>query len=342
MSVATKRRRQVLTALGAGLFLLLSGLLVTTTQSTQTVLRSPPESLSPRLVAAPDTVAEISVVTADESFQLRRTLEGWALVSHDGYAADAELADRLITGIASLEPVGERTRTLSGYARLSLGAPESGGNATHIVMLDNNDRELANLLIGDSRADGHVYVRRYDEVTSWLTRGYLPDFADVTQWMQLDFLSQERSAIREACVLPEDGAGYCLLRPSLSSEAFNLVSPRGWELVSPGAGDGVATVLGRIRFRDVRPIAAMRGPHVAEHRISTVNGLEITLFIYETEGQYWARILAVAHSDSARQAAVALNERADGWAFALSDLTVDRLIRPLSGLAVQVSELPDN
>lgn len=338
MSVTTQRRRQVFIALGAGILLLLTGIAATMLQGAQTVLRSPPETLTPRLVAAPDTVAEITVATADETFRLRRTLEGWALVSHDGYEADAELAGRLISAIASLEPVDERTRLQSGYEQLSLGAPEDGGGATHIILLDNNDRELANLFVGESRADGHVYVRRAEEATSWLVRGYLPEFSDVTQWMQLELLSLGRSSIREACILPEDGTGYCLLRQSLSSEAFNLVSPRGWTLVSPGAGDGVATVLGRIRFRDVRPIAAMRGPHVAEHRISTVNGLEVTLFVYEVEGQYWARILAVAHSDSARPAAIELNERADGWVFALSDLSVERLIRPLDRIAVELAD----
>ena len=338
MNVNSRRRRHAFIALGAGFSLLLIGMVAMMPPGAQTGLRPPPETLTPGLVASPDMVAEIAVVSARENFRLRRTLEGWALLSPDGYEADAELAERLITAIASLEPVGERTRRQSGYERLSLGAPEDGGEAIHVILLDNNDRELANLFIGISRSDGHVYVRRSGEVTSWLTRGYLPEFSDPAHWMQLEFLSLGRSSIREACILPEDGAGYCLMRQSLSSEAFNLVSPTGWALVSPGAGDGVATVLGRIRFRDVRPLAGLRGPHIAEHRISTVNGLEITLFIYEVEGQYWARILAVAHSDSARNAAIELNERADGWAFALSDLSVERLIRPLDAFAVELAD----
>ena len=337
MSGATHRQRQAFIALIIAALLLVSGLAVTLFQGEQVAFRVPPETLTPRLVSAPGTVAEFTVTTAENSFQLRRTLEGWALASHNGYEADAELAERLLAAIIALDPLGERTRLANGHERLSLGDPAEGGGATHIVITDNNDRELANLLIGTARQDGHVYVRRSSEAQSWLARGYLPEFSDVTQWMQLEFLSLGRSAIREACILPEDGTGYCLQRRPLSDDAFDLVSPRGWALVSPGAGDGVATVLARLRFQQIRPVRELRGAPVAEHRVTTASGMEVTLALYEDDDRYWARIVAVAYSDAARQEAIALNERTDGWAFELSDLALDRLIRPLSRIAVSES-----
>jgi len=340
MSGALNRRRQALLALAAAALLLVAGIAFTLLQSEPTAFRIPPQTLTPRLVNAPGTVGEITVTTAESNFRLRRTLEGWALASHDGYEADSELAERLLAAIIALEPLGERTRLASGHERLSLGDPEEGGSATHIIIRDNNDRELANLLIGNRRQDGHVYVRRTSEAQSWLLRGYLPEFSDATNWMQLEFLSLGRSVIREACILPEDGTGYCLQHRPLSGDAFDLVQPEGWNLVSPGAGDGVATVLARLRFQQILPAQELRGPHIAEHRVTTASGLEVTLFIHDVNGQYWARITAVAHSDSARPAAIALNDRTDGWAFALSDLAIDRLIRPLDQIAVAATNNP--
>lgn len=334
MSMILKRRRQVFAALGMAAVLLVTGLASTLIKGTEAVFRPPPSTLTPLMPDTTGMVADISVTTSTEAFLLRRSLNGWVLASHDNYDADAERAERLIEAITNLEPVGERTRLASQRERLSLGDPVDGGNAARVIMRDNNQRELANLLIGEQRQDGHIYVRRGDEEQSWLVSGYLPEFARASDWMQLEFLSLGRDAIREACVLPEEGAGYCLQRLSLSSQSFELVSPRGWALVSPGAGDGVATVLGRIRFRDVRPLREVRSPDIAEHRVTTTNGLEVTVSIREDDGRYWAYPVAIAHTDAAREQAIALNERADGFAFEVSDLSVDRLIRPLQEFAV--------
>lgn len=334
MNITLKRRRQVFAALAIAAVLLVAGLLSTLTKGTEAIYRPPPSTLTPHMPETPGMVAEISVTTPTETFLLRRSLNGWVLATHDNHDADAERADRLIEAIASLEPVGERTRLASQHERLSLGNPVDGGNAAHVIMRDNNQRELANLLIGEQRQDGHIYMRRGDEEQSWLVNGYLPEFTNATDWMQLEFLSLGREVIRETCVLPEDGRGYCLQRRPTSSPSFDLVSPRGWTLVSPGAGDGVATVLGRIRFRDVRPLQELPGGNVTEHRVTTINGLEVTLSIREADNRYWAHISAIAHHDAARLDAIRLNERADRFAFALSDLSVERLIRPLPDIAI--------
>lgn len=339
MSAALIRRRQALIALGVAAFLLLAGISAVFWQ-TGSGISAPPETLTPRLPRDPAMVFEIEIESSEDAILLRRTMEGWALVSHQGFPADAALADQLIEAVAGLEPIGERTRREDRYGQLGLGDPGSGGNGTRLILRDGNDRELANLLIGRQRPDGRLYVRRGNEPESWLVSGFVPAVSSAANWMELDFLSLGRAAIREACILPESGPGYCLRRPSLSSERFDLVSPGGYRLVSPGAGDGVATTLARVRFRDVRPAADIRGPRDAEHRITTVNGLELTVSVFRREGEYWARLVAVAESDAAREMAVSINDRADGWAFRLSDLTVDRLIRPLPGLAVEVSETP--
>lgn len=342
MSAAVARRTQAVLGLGIAALILVGAIAGAIFQNRGQGLTPAPDSLTPRLADTPELTAEIEITTASESFRLRRTLEGWALVSHDDYRANAELAERLIENLSRLRPVGERTHLPARYSELDLASPEEGGAATHVVLRDNNDRVLADLLIGRQRPDGHIYVRRGGEAQSWLVQGFLPDFAESSRWMQLDFLALGRDAIRETCVLPMEGTGYCLQRLSLASDQFQIVSPRGYRLVSPGAGDGVATTLARVRFRGVRPASAITGPRDAEHRVTTVNGLEVTISVFEREGAFWAKLVAIAHSDAARPAAVALNERADGWAFLMSDLTVDRLIRPLPGLAVQVSGLPDD
>jgi hypothetical protein len=339
MTATLIRRRQALIALGVAVLLLVSGLSVAFWRTGDSI-SPPPATLTPRLPDDQALVFEMEIESPAERILLRRGLQGWILVSHEGFPADSDLAGRLIAAIAALEPIGERTRRPARYDELGLGDPDRPDGGTRLVMRDGNERVLADLIIGRQRPDGRLYIRQTGSPESWLVSGFVPEVASAAQWMELDFLALGRAAIREACVLPERGAGYCLRRPSLSSESFDIVSPNGYRLVSRGAGDGVATTLARVRFRDVRPARDIRGPRDAEHRITTVNGLELTVSVFREDNGYWARLVAVAQSDAAREMAVAINDRADGWAFLMSDLTVDRLIRPLPGLAVQVSEPP--
>ncbi|WP_421789447.1 hypothetical protein [Hyphobacterium sp.] len=338
---ALYRRHQALIGAVAGFGVLIAGLVVLVLPGGSTSLAAPPESLSPGLINRTDEVHDLHISSRDDSLILERTIEGWALVSRGGYPADAELAQRLLNGLATLQPVAQRTRLESWLDRLDLGSPETGGNGVRIVARNANERVVADLVIGRQRADGHVYVRQADTQQSWLARGFLPEFSSAANWMELDFLSLGRDSIREACVQPENGEPFCLQRLRLSADQFELVSPREWSLVSPGAGDGVATVLGRIRFQDARPRAEIRGETLAVHRTTTINGLEVSVRVLRTDASGdWVTLQAIAQTDAARPQAIQVNERADGWAFAISDLAASRFTRPLDGIAMRSPE-PD-
>lgn len=335
---APDRRQQALVAIAVGAVLLIAGLAATFWPGRQAGLAEPPDSLAPLLAVNALDAHQIRIVSADDEIELRRTLEGWNLVSRGGYPADSELADRLLNGLSALTPVAQRTGQESRLNRLELDAPETGGGGVRVAISDANDRQLADIMLGRQRPDGQIYIRQSDRSQSWLARGFVPEIRSSANWMTLDFISLGRDAIRETCVQPESGDPYCLQRLRLSSDQFSLVSPRGWGLVSAGAGDGVATVLGRLRFQDVQPSAGFGGRLISVYRTTTINGLEVTLTLHRTSNGDWATVRAVAQTDAARTRAIEINERTDGWAFQVSDLASDRLTRPLSSIASPETE----
>lgn len=92
-------------------------------------------------------------------------------------------------------------------------------------------------------------------------------------------------------------------------------------------------MLARVRFRDVRAAGRLGGERVARHVADTFGGVRVSLDVLALGETRWAVIEAEALTDDAEAGAAAINAAAQGWAYRLSDLTLDRLIRPLDEFA---------
>ena len=287
----------------------------------------------PRLADDPGAVYTIEISTRDERFVLQEDGEhGWILLGRGGYPADADLAARLISRLSALTYDGPRTDRPARHGLLGLSEPEAGGEATRIVLRDFDSQPIGEILVGRRYGERGTYVRLAGEDQSWAANGVLPAIATPQDWMNLDFLALGPDRMARAYVVPASGPPYFLERPGLSERNFVLRAPGGWRLITPGAGNGTGSVLGRLRFRDVRPALPTSVP-VARYEAETFSGLRVEISVHDDGSGLWAVIRAIALSDDALEDALALNERADQRAFRLSDLTEERMIRPLSEIA---------
>lgn len=289
----------------------------------------------PDLAGTTEEVRTLAIETTAGRILLERDGEGWALAGRAGYPANAELAERVLMSLAELEYAGARTASPSRHASLGLVGPGEGGAGVRVTAHDFDGRLLADLILGAARGETGIYLRRPGEDQTWAVIGAPPIATEADRWMELDFLALGQEAIARVRVQPETGPAYFLERPGLSSRDFSLRSPPGWRPVSRGAGNGTGSVLGRIRFRDVRP-ADFTDPPVASHIAETFGGLRVEITVHSDAAQRWATIRAIALTDDAEAEALALNNAADGWGFLLSDLSIQRLIRPLDDFAVRI------
>ncbi|MAK63960.1 MAG: hypothetical protein CMF75_04330 [Maricaulis sp.] len=287
----------------------------------------------------------IRIDSATDEFELERTEQGWVMPSRDNYPVRPDQLAQLDRLLAGLTYAGARTADPDKHARLGLAA---GGEdaGTRISVRDEAGQVLADILLGRVSGD-RVYVRFPGRDRTFaagfdVPGGEIPPLAEATDWLALDFLDLGPNMIARARVTPAEGPPYLLERAGLSVRNFALREPPGWRPITAAAGNGPANALARVRFRDVRSADRVEGAVMARHEAETFSGIRLSVEVIERGDTRWARLEARALSDDAVEAVEALNTAAQGWAFLLSDLTLDRLIRPLDMIAdPRPTEIPD-
>ena len=284
--------------------------------------------------------SRIEIVARDVQFSLLRTDQGWVMPSRGGYPVRPDRIAELDAALSGLRFSAAMTRDPDKFARLGLVAPGEGGEAVRLTIADAEGRVLADLLIGDERGEDGLYLRPAFSERAFAAAGSLPDLDAVDRWLVLDFFDLDPAGVARARVQPETGPAYALAKPGLSARNFELREPRGWRLVTSGAGNGVAVAGARVRFRDVRPADTLEGAPVAAHAAVTFGGLAYAYTFHADAEARWARLEVSAAADDAAERAAHFEARAEGWAFEVSADAYERMTRPLTGLAEPNPPLP--
>jgi hypothetical protein len=89
-------------------------------------------------------------------------------------------------------------------------------------------------------------------------------------------------------------------------------------LISRLAASTTALAVTRLNPVDVKPASDLTTDPIARHISETFDGLEIDLRAYREPFGLWVTLRAVEAGEGARRAA-AINEKAEGWAFRITD-----------------------
>ena len=222
---------------------------------------------------------------------------------------------------------------LASYLRDGL-VVASGGGPDGIVNVDQLEQ-----LFGAPAGEDGMYVRSGEDPRAYAARGgALEDLQSPGRWLGLDFFALDPSAVVRAQIAPASGQGYRLQRDSEAARNFSLAEPSGWQLITAGAGNGVATAGARVRFRDVRREGAEPGTPSAAHAAVTASGLAYAYTFYEEGGEIWATLDVSPVQAEAADRAERFNAFTEGWMFQLSEDAYERMTRPLNRLAEPVAQ----
>ncbi|MEO1038944.1 MAG: DUF4340 domain-containing protein [Pseudomonadota bacterium] len=272
--------------------------------------------------------AAMELVTPDGILSLERNEDGvWRDARRGGYPVRAERIAQLDSALGGLRFERAMTRDAEKFDRLGLG--ETASRAT---LRDSQGGVLADLFVGTSNA-GRLYIRPADTGRAFAARGEAPPLTGPSDWLGLDFLQLDASSILRAEIMPETGAPYRLEKTIAGARHFTLSEPDGWNLVTAGAGNGVATATAALRFRDVRPADEVTGIVLARHAATTVSGLGVIMTIRDHEGASWAVMEFRGLTEDAEPRAARFNAITSGWAYQLSEDAYERLTRPLNQIA---------
>ena len=282
------------------------------------------------------STTQIEIWSAQDHFTIERGDTGWFMPSRDGYRVRAERIAELDALLGALEYEGARTSDAEKHARLGLADYGSDGAGTRLLLTNASGEALADIILGEMR-NGYLYVRLPGEDLTYATQTgnivSLPLIQTADAWLELDFIALGRTDMARTQITPETGPAYILERPGQSARNFSLRQPSGWRPITAGAGNGPGAALSRIRFRDVRRADRLNGEIIANHTAQTFAGLQISLNIIAQGDTRWAVIEVSALTDGSAEIAAQMDEITSGWAYLLSESSVDRLLRPLDQIA---------
>jgi hypothetical protein len=326
--LAERRRAQSLT------LFLIAGALVATAAVTLAIetrgLTSGSSASGPVVPNLEETIGgaqRITVTSADATYRIERTQQGWAMRDRDDYPVLSSRLGQLTEGLENLRYERRMTSDASKHERLGVTDPREGGRGILVQVEDGRGALLVNLILGVETSG--TYVRRPDDEQTWAVEGELPPLRDAASWMDLQPLSIPADRLARVEIMPAEGRAYILARDS-AEQPWRIAAPA---LASLAQSTVTATAerLTQLAPVDVRTAPAIQGAPRARVRATTFDGVMIDAELIPSDNRLWVKLVARAAPEQ-EAAALEINNRSAAWAYALSEMEAEALAPPLNRL----------
>jgi len=307
-------------------------------------------SSSPDLASGPvlphlaDQIADarrIHIISTDANYRIERVQRGdqsvWVMRDHGDYPVEASRLGELTRGLAGLQYERRMTSDPGKQARLGVDDPRQGGHGVLVQIEDGRGAFLVNLVLGVET--GGTYVRKPDQTQIWKVTGDLPPFRDVASWLDLKPIDLDGQQIQRVDVSPATGGAYAVQREQGEAD-FSIVAPSRLAAQSPASVTAEAERITHLAPVDVQTAPAIQGTPKARLHITLYSGMTIDGDLIDSDGKTWLKLVAHAPAPAQgqtaapdqEQAALAINNRVAGWAYALSDEEASALAPALGTL----------
>ncbi len=281
-----------------------------------------------------DKVSLVMVTTSEEAYHLVRNADGWVLAEKGSYPVAAPRVAELVRTLGEITYAQAMTRDEKKFDRIGLGDPATGGTGALLEVGDGSGTSFAKVLVG--YRDGRSYVRMPDDLQAWAVKdSVMPPLQRGARWLDMDVAPMTSEEIAGVDVRPSLGPAYRLVPDGKGG--FALAPPySNRRVVAALAPTMAAESLTRFSAVDVAPALDISiGAPLGEHITRTRDGIAIVVRCWKARGRFWVTIGAAtseAASAEASARATAINTRAAGWAFALTELDWNGFATPLAAL----------
>ena len=258
----------------------------------------------------------------------------WEIEEKEGYPADAGKLRSILLILADAQVLEEKTSRPDMYNRLGVENPSNpeADNLVLTIVLPGQERGL---IVGKLAMNNGTYVRRTDEPTSLLINQPLVLETDPMKWLTPDLLDIGPDEIQHVEVRHPDGTELVLTRKEESGHDFLIQNlPPGREPQSDFVANGIAGVLARLGFRDVRRLRESDGKAVIQSRFVTGNGLVIAVSLHRDEQPWVSFAFSLADGADQAMASVVLDygRRLEGWEYVLAGPGAEQLGKRMEDL----------
>ncbi|MEL6830069.1 MAG: DUF4340 domain-containing protein [Pseudomonadota bacterium] len=265
------------------------------------------------------TAQMVRFTLADDDYSLFRTATGWVMPEAGSFPTRRDRIADLMSGFETLTYDARRTADPYKLDLLGLGDPLQDGNGVLVEFLTADGSPLYSLIVG--RRDELIYVRAPESNQAYRVAGTLPPFYNRRGWLDFDILTVTPEAIRSVRVRDRSGASVYLRRsPGETARSFRPAPPyQDMRIRNRLTVSTTALAITNFTPTDAKPEAELETRSIARHITETFDGLEIDLRVFNEDDGYWVTLRAVEAGEGARRAQ-AINEKAEGWAFAIPNI----------------------
>jgi hypothetical protein len=308
-----------------------------------------PRPVYPTLDVKLVDAARITIISRMGKVELTRAgndpkTQIWIMPAAHDYPANRDRTTRLLIGLADLQEIEEKTALPAHHATLDLVDPKDGGGAIEVAVQDSKGAVLADLLVGKLRPGGPgqrpaIYIRKAGDNQSYLAMGDLPVDTERKDWLDQRVLDLSRDRIKRVEVAPQGAPAYAVMREKPEDANFVIAAlPKGREMLSENAANGVGAGAVDVTLEDVRPQSEINFAAASRITYETFDGLSVTLDVADQDGGSWVRLTAQSTDPKTAGEAQRLTAKSAPWAYAVPSWKAGIFRKPLEAMLKSVEK----
>jgi hypothetical protein len=296
----------------------------------------------PGVDAKLNDVASFEIKSADRSYTIKRTSDGWGIAELNGYSADFNKVKTVLVELAQLKFLEAKTSDPKRYERLGLRDVTVKGALSRVITVrDKVGKELASGLIGKRNEDlfgsgrGGTYMRVGSNKQTWLVEGIVSTGDGPADWVNKKIVDIKRPRIKRLVIQAPGGGLTVVSRPLAKQKDFRLADlPAGKRQRGQWETNDMAKVLDKVELIDLKRAEDIPMPKDKLYKatIQTFEGLLIhSEAIKVGKKKFWARFSASVDAGAAidakkvKDTADAFNERHKGYVYEVNEKTGKKL-----------------
>jgi len=297
----------------------------------------------PGLQKSLNDVTEVDLSKGDGTrTTLKKGTTDWMVGERD-YPADSGRVRKLLLDLGSLSVVEEKTRSRTLYPQLGVEDSDSPKAAGTLVKVLTPAKTFA-LIVGKAAEGKSGFVRNAHTEPSLLAQPAISVDADPRHWIDRAVVDIAEQRLKEARVEPAAGPSYTAARDAVQQTDYRVAPiPKGRELSSASAADGVGSVFATLQADDVRrapaaaPDAAKPDAAKPDHAIfRTFSGLELDVTGHVEGEHHYIVLVARSTAKESKDEAERINARFQGWQIEIPSYKYEAMFAPLENLLKKI------
>ncbi len=335
-----RKRRNIMTARSFILYSIVTAILVVaaivaiSSRPASTMIARDRALIFPGVDEKLNDVVSFEIKSADRTYTVKRTSNGWGIDELNGYSADFGKVKTVLVELAQMKFLEAKTSDPDRYERLNLrDVTTKGAKSRKITVVDKNGKVLASGLFGRLNEDlfgsgrGGIYMRVGESKQAWLVEGMLTAGKGPADWVNKKVVDIKRPRVKRLVVQSPGGSLTVVSRPLAKQKDFRLADiPKGKRQRGQWETNEMAKVLDKLELVDLKRAGEVPMPkdRLYKASIETFDGLLIHSEAIKVGKKYWARFSAsvdsaATDSKKVKQAAEAFNVRHIGFVYEVKE-----------------------